>query len=213
MRRPIDSPARPHTTPLLAALQLFGFAGSSHLLDQTVSLLPSYETSELARTSTLFHSAHPQEFALQLVRFALVPALVEEIIFRGVLFAIFLRLRGPGFAIILSALLFGVIHQDPHHIAIAALLGLQLGLLRHLHGLPLAIAAHLLNNMLALGTTFLDEAEGHGLPPFDAGAVSLTISFLISGCAWAALAHRLRSSSPIAERSRTDLQAAHQMDE
>jgi len=213
MSEPTDTPRRPPTTPLIAVLQVLGFAGTSHLLHLAVAFLPSYATSELAETGTLFTSDGPQEFVEALVLFALVPALLEELIFRGVLFEIFWRLRGPGFAIALSALLFGIIHSDPHHALVAAMLGLQLGLLRFLHGLPLAIAAHLLNNALALGATYLAEAEGHSLPPFEAGAFSLTLALVLSGSAWAALVNRLRSSPSFALGSRSCLQTADQRDE
>ncbi len=206
MSEPIDSLPRPPIPPLVAALQILGFAGSSHLLHQAVARLPGYPTSDLANTTTLFTSATPQDLADALVLFALVPALLEELLFRGLLFAILVRLRGPAFAVGISALLFGIAHLDPHHGAVAALLGVQLGLLRLLYGLPFAITAHLLNNVLALSATFPGGEEGHGLPAFEAGAVSLTIAFLLSGSAWATLVQRLRSSPDFARGSGSGLQ-------
>lgn len=206
--------ARPTPTRLLlAALQIVGFAGASHLLHHMIALFPSYETSDLASSPALFVGAGPRELAEALLLFALVPALLEELLFRGVLFAIFQHLRGPRFAIGASALLFGLAHLDPHHVVVAALLGVQLGLLRHFGGLVLAIAAHLLNNVLALGATFLVEAEGHGLPPFEAGAISLTLALLVTGGAWADLTHRMRSAPALDRESRTDLQTLRRRDE
>jgi len=209
MSQSIQNPPRPPMRFLLAALQVLGFAGTSHLLHRAVSLFPS----ELAETIPLFPSAGPQEVAEALVWFAFMPALLEELLFRGVLFAIFERLRGPLFAIGASALLFGIAHLDPTHGAVATLLGLQLGLLRHLHGLGLAIVAHFLNNSLVLGVTFLAEVQGHGLPPFESGPGSLTLALLLSGSAWAALVHRLRRTPPPSRGARTDLQTPGRGDE
>ena len=217
MSEPIDNPPPRRPMRFLAgALQVLGFAGTSHLLHQAVSLFPSYATSDLAdlaKAAPLFTSAGPQEVAEVVVLFALLPALLEELLFRGVLFAIFERLRGPTFAIGASALLFGIAHLDLHHGFVAALLGIQLGLLRHLHGLRLAIVAHFLNNTLALGATFLAEAEGHGLPAFESGPGSLILALLLSGSAWAALVHRQRSFLVSDRRSGTDLQTPDQSDD
>jgi len=216
MSEPIDNPPRPPMRFLAGALQVLGFAGTSHLLHLAISLFPSYARSDLAdlaKAAPLFTSAGPQELAEVVVLYALLPALLEELLFRGVLFAILERLRGPVFAIGASALLFGIAHLDLHHGTVAALLGIQLGLLRHLHGLRLAILAHFLNNTLALGVTFLAESEAHGLPAFESGPGSLILALLLSGSAWAALVHRGRSRSAFDRRSRTDLQAPDQSDD
>ena len=165
----------------------------------------------------LFTGAGPPELAEALVLFAIVPALLEELIFRGVLFAFFERLRGPIFAICLCALLFGIVHLDPHHALVAALLGLQLGLLRHLHGLPVAIAAHLVNNTLALSASFLARVEGGPLPSLEAGSASIILALILSGSACASLMHSMRSfwpcSPPPSRESGTDLQPPAQSDD
>ena len=196
-----------------AILQILGFAGTSHLLHHAVALLPRYAESKLAESATLFSGSDPQALLEALFWFALIPALLEELLFRGVLFAILERLRGACFAITVSALLFGIAHLDPHHAAIATVLGLQLGLLRYFFGLRLAIAAHLLNNALALFATYLSQTSGHGLPPFQAGVLSLSLALLVAGSAWAVLMQRIRSIRGFASGDRTDLQTPAQRDE
>jgi membrane protease YdiL (CAAX protease family) len=92
----------------------------------------------------------PEETGL--VRIVLVPvALVlgplgEEWLFRGSLFAILRRRRGPAVAIVGSALAFGLFHLHPIQSVVAAAAGLALGWLRE-HGgrlwpCVLAHAAH-----------------------------------------------------------------------
>jgi membrane protease YdiL (CAAX protease family) len=213
MNEPTHSRPPTRATPFQATLQIIGFAGASHVLHHAIALFPLYQTSGLAESAPLFTDGDPQALGKALLMFALVPALLEELLFRGVLFAVFERLRGPGFAIAASALLFGLAHFDAHHTIVATLLGLQLGLLRHLFGLPLAICAHLLNNVLALSATYLSQTNAHDLPPFEAGAASLSFALATAGSAWAVLVHRLRSSRSRALASGTGLQTPGERDE
>lgn len=194
---PVDR-ARPGA--IFAALQVFGLAGASHLLEQLVRTLPGFAGSRLADAPGAlapdlagvapFDPGDPVVQAL--VIGVLVGAVVEELLFRGLLFGALRRWRGPGVAIGVSALGFGLAHADWHQGGIAVLLGLQLGLLREVAGLPLAIAAHLANNALWAGTLFLDP-EGtvaSRLP----SAVSLVVAAGLAGSAWATLAQRARDA-------------------
>ncbi len=86
----------------------------------------------------------------------LVAATCEEIIFRGVLFNLFLRTtEQPIVAAIISAIVFGVSHsvQGIMGIIITAIFGLGLQQIAHLNnGLLIAMIVHFLYNM---GTTFI----------------------------------------------------------
>lgn len=90
------------------------------------------------------------ESALALVRGAILPATLEELFFRGLVFEGVRRLKGDTTALLVSAGLFGLAHPGLAHSAAAGLLGLYLGILRLHWGLALPIAAHALNNALAL---------------------------------------------------------------
>ena len=76
---------RPRTTPLQTAIQILGFAGTSHLLHFAIELFPFYETSRLADVPPLFRDGDPWALAGALLQFALIPAVLEELIFRGAL--------------------------------------------------------------------------------------------------------------------------------
>lgn len=83
--------------------------------------------------------------------FALTPALCEEVAFRGFILTGFSRGRRFGSAIVLSSVMFGIIHMVPQQVFNATLLGLVLGLLAVRSGslLP-GVVFHLLFNSLAV---------------------------------------------------------------
>ncbi|MCA8987941.1 MAG: CPBP family intramembrane metalloprotease [Planctomycetaceae bacterium] len=86
-----------------------------------------------------------------LLAFAVAPAICEEIAFRGFMLAGFRRTGRHGLAVVLSALLFGVMHMIPQQVFNAALLGLLLGLLaiKSASILP-CVAFHFVNNALGV---------------------------------------------------------------
>ncbi len=68
----------------------------------------------------------PLELTLNLLQTAAIPALVEEFAFRGVMLGM-LRRYGDGFAIVVSSLLFGVIHGNFVQMPFAFFVGLAFG--------------------------------------------------------------------------------------
>lgn len=89
-----------------AMLENFGFQGSSQPMP-VVPTVPSYIMNALAT--------------------AVVPPFVEEFLFRGVILSQF-RKYGDAFAIIASALLFGLLHRNFSQIVFAFICGLALGI-------------------------------------------------------------------------------------
>ena len=83
---------------------------------------------------------------LNLVVIALLPAVVEEFIFRGLIFNGYKR-RNPLMAIILSALLFGFIHMNINQFTYAFAIGIIFGLMAYATGslLP-SIMSHFIIN-------------------------------------------------------------------
>lgn len=65
-------------------------------------------------------------FILSFIATAIVPALVEEFSFRGIVLGL-LKKHGEGFALIVSSILFGVMHGNFEQIPFAILVGLILG--------------------------------------------------------------------------------------
>jgi len=165
------------------ALQVVGLLGTNHLLSRVVELLPGFAQSRAHDAFDAAGDASLKELLLLLLRDGLGAALIEELLFRGLLFEALRRWLGPLPAVFGSALLFGVIHLDWHQGGVAALLGLQLGAMRQVFGLPTAIAAHATNNLVA----HLAARAG-----FSAGWISLGLAAFATGSACAALVQAWR---------------------
>lgn len=118
---------------------------------------------------------------------AVVPAVGEELFFRGLLMGTFLRAKmRPATAIILSGFLFSIIHFEFDNTLAIWVLGSFLGYLYYVSGsLWLPIAAHFVNNFLTvllkylfnIGVISADVAEA--ATPWYATAISVV---LFAGC-------------------------------
>jgi sodium transport system permease protein len=108
--------------------------------------------------------SHPQiPLWLLVMAIAVVPALCEELAFRGFILSGFSRSGRTWLPIVLSAVLFGLVHQIPHQIFNAAILGVVLGLLvvRSDSLLP-AIVFHVIYNSLQVFRSRLDATALDG---------------------------------------------------
>ncbi len=120
---------------------------SSFMVDR--GFLPPPPMEGLARINELLQSADLSPWLLITV-FAVTPAICEEIAFRGFILSGLARGNRLGMAVVVSSLMFGIVHMIPQQAFNAALLGLVLGLLAvHSRSLFPAIAFHLCNNAIA----------------------------------------------------------------
>ncbi len=132
---------------------------SSFMVDR--GFLPPPPMEGLARINELLQSADLSPWLLITV-FAVTPAICEEIAFRGFILSGLARGNRLGMAVIVSSLMFGIVHMIPQQVFNAALLGLVLGLLAvHSRSLFPAIAFHLCNNAIAT----LHAKNGFGIKP------------------------------------------------
>lgn len=131
-------------------------------------------------------------FAATIVAFAVLPAIVEEIVFRGV-FARALTMRFvPAAAIMLSAAAFGAFHLLPPQMLSTFLLGLALAYLtlRAESAIP-AMLAHLLNNIIALVVAREEiPAIGPWIAAHSVVALSIACTLTTVGLALAARGRR-----------------------
>ena len=88
---------------------------------------------------------------------------------------------GPGRAVVVAALVFGILHGDPIHGASAAILGLYLGTVVVLAGsVRAAILCHTVNNLVAVTTAArLPEIP---VPELASALIGLAVA---AGCLWA----------------------------
>lgn len=105
-----------------------------------------------------FHYSMPHDknpdgvfgFLLVIISTVLVPALVEEFAFRGIVLGL-LRPFGEGFAIICSSVVFGLLHGNFEQIPFAFLVGLILSLIRiKTDSLLVCMAVHATNNLISV---------------------------------------------------------------
>ncbi len=115
---------------------------------------------------TLEHQTDTPETAglmlLTIIHTAVLPALLEELAFRGFLMQP-LRKYGDWFAIVTSALIFGLIHGNMTQAPFAILAGIALGYVNVVSGsMWMNILLHFLNNMISVLYSFGLDATGEG---------------------------------------------------
>lgn len=108
--------------------------------------------------ATLDNPTNLYGIILSFVATAITPALVEEFAMRGVLLGV-LRKYGDGFAIIVSSLVFGLMHGNLVQIPFAFLLGLFFGYAVIKTGtIWTAVIIHFINNFVSISFDYLFES-------------------------------------------------------
>ncbi|NBC03491.1 MAG: CPBP family intramembrane metalloprotease [Bacteroidetes bacterium] len=121
-----------------------------------------------------------------LLNIALVPAICEEILFRGYILRAFEKSWGPILAVIISGLIFGMFHIQLGNILPLATLGVVLALMTWLSGtIWPAVVAHFINNGAAvlIGSQYpellFQEMTAETLPPVWVLVGSIIFTFSI----------------------------------
>lgn len=92
----------------------------------------------------------PAAFSIYVILMTAAPALIEELIFRGVVMQS-LRRFGDIFALVTSALLFGIFHMNLMQMPYAFILGLAMGyFVMRTGSLWVSIGIHFLNNLMSV---------------------------------------------------------------
>lgn len=115
---------------------------------------------------------------------AVAPGCAEELAFRGALLGALRKVAGAGGAVVISAVLFGLIHLQPagYRVPFALLLGLALGVLRLRTGsvVPGMIAHGVLNTTTLLITPFIDEGPTPETVPLAQALGLLAVGAILS---------------------------------
>lgn len=172
----------PHARPnaMLAAAVVIATAGAVIVIDYaTVAselLIPVPDRIE-SDYRMLMASQGAAEIALKIVVLCLLPALCEEIFFRGFCLVSLARRFGAPAGIVGSALLFAALHGNAWYLHLYFLLGLLLGLIFWRSGTLWApVLAHLINN----AWTYLNHVRGFKLP-LGAGVNAVDAAVLVAG--------------------------------
>ena len=103
-----------------------------------------------------------KDYLIALCMIALIPAVVEETFFRGMMQRFFGDwFRNPWVAIILTSIIFSAIHMSYYGFLARAMLGVVLGLLYYYgKSIWLNILAHFLNNAVAVTYLYMSSLKG-----------------------------------------------------
>ena len=102
-------------------------------------------------------------FLLTVIATAVVPALVEEFACRGIMIGL-LKKHGEAFAVIATAVLFGVMHGNFEQIPFAFLVGLVLGFVYvKTRSLWVCVAVHFVNNFISVLFSYMPQNMDMGI--------------------------------------------------
>lgn len=152
--------------------------GLQYVTSLVVTLVSNLRPDWLASYTSMMNTAgYSDASVLLLVYSILLAPILEETLFRGLIFR-YARYAVPfWFANIWQALLFGLIHMNFIQGIYAFVMGLFLGFIAHCgHGIKYSIPVHILFNLI--GTCYsglIDFTTGLSFPAFSAIGVLLTV--------------------------------------
>jgi uncharacterized protein len=153
-REDLASRLRLHRPAIRAATGVAMVAGVlalGSILDAIVALLGWGSEGALGMMARALAGLRGARLLVAVIAIGGLAGLAEELFFRGYI-QVRLRARfGGRWGVVITALLFGLLHFDPLHSALAGLLGLYLGWIAELaDSIWPAVAAHVANNVLAV---------------------------------------------------------------
>lgn len=190
--------------PVRVGVGAFGFLGAvgtcmlANIITSFILALFSRFGVEAEPTPSLMENT-PVSFLLNLFVLAVLPAFLEELVFRGCILRV-LRPCGELYAIVISAVLFGLMHGNLRQIPFATIVGFVLGYLYVVTGnIWMPILVHFTNNAISVVSEYLSFS----MTEEQSGSMYLTVIYLLIlvgaaavallfGCFWRRL--RLRKS-------------------
>ena len=169
--------------PMNAVLLVFIGMGGCYLANIVTSYLTMLASafgieSVMMQSMPEFNEAEPVGIVFQILGYAILPALFEEFAYRGVVLQS-LRRYGDWFAIVMSALLFGILHGNIVQIPFAFMVGILLGYVSVVSGtMWVGIAVHFGNNMLSVLQSVLQAEYGAESANASVAGMMITLFFL-----------------------------------
>jgi membrane protease YdiL (CAAX protease family) len=146
-------------------LLAFGTLAFSHALDSGLVWSGRYAESELSNFARSMQGARGMPLLAAAFAVAIVAPLAEELLCRGLVQRSLAARIGPVPALVLAAVVFGLLHVEPIHAGLAMLLGFYLGVAGWLSAsVWVPIACHVLNNAFALGMSVQGGPTTTGTP-------------------------------------------------
>jgi uncharacterized protein len=149
-------------------------------------LAPLREMFEALVKTLAGASSFPELLAVVFI-VAAVPAVVEELMFRGLIQRAFEKVMSPVVAAVFAGTIFGLFHLNPFDLVPLIVLGVYFGILRHRsHTLLLPMAAHFLNNLLAVLAFYLGMDQESAAVGLQVSPGALLVRFLFFGALFTA---------------------------
>lgn len=156
-------------TMLITAVCVFGFNYMITLVDYSIFSLTKIEVAA---------TAIPEGFGgyiVVVIAFAIIPGIVEEFIYRGVVFNGLKRSMKPVYAILLSALIFTLIHLGIYQFVYQFIMGVILACLAYYTGSILySMIFHVTNNFLVVTLSYF-APQIFSISNMSAGIVTLVL--------------------------------------
>ena len=173
----VQSPQRASRSSLAAVflLPLFGIFSLQQMFQVYLSFQEKIPLPEKVRPlvedlmrmieqaySTLITATSLPEFLFVVFVVAVVPAIAEELLFRGLIQRSFERGLGATRGVVLTAVIFAMYHLNPFSLLPLVGLGLYLGFLVHRsNSIWTSVAAHFYNNLFACTAVYLKLGENY----------------------------------------------------
>jgi membrane protease YdiL (CAAX protease family) len=150
---------RPRLAPAGYAVALLGTLAVGQFLESILTVAGLSTGPAIGALTDVIVQSDSGDFVWIVVVFSIGAGVAEELLCRGYIQTRLSRRWGPATGIFVAALLFGLMHLDPAHSAMAAVLGVFLGLVAQWSGSVLpVILCHALNNGISVCMTrFLPE--------------------------------------------------------
>ncbi len=137
------------------------FQGKIPLPDELEKIINELREAMDQALLNLLGSNSVPEFLAVVVIIAVIPGVVEEIAFRGLIQGSFERGLGPARGIVITGIIFGAYHLNPFSMVPLVALGIYLGFLAYrANSVWVSVAAHAFNNLIpiaALSSGLVDE--------------------------------------------------------
>lgn len=161
----------------LGLLCLFGFNYFIGLFDHIIYKVFGVVAGTLSVSNTWW------AFILCAIFVALIPAIVEELIFRGVIFNGLKEKLSVTKAVLLSAIIFALMHMSISQLVYQFAIGILFALVCHITGSTLySIIIHFVNNFTVLVISFID-ANAFSVSKWGAWEIVGAISLLLGAIA------------------------------
>ena len=172
------------SVPLINYLvELNGKMSLPSFLDWLEEWMQKNETLAAEVTEKFLDVNSVSQLLLNVFIVALIPAIGEELLFRGVVQKIFTELfKSPGAAILVTSILFSALHFQFYGFLPRMLLGILLGYMLVWSGsLWLPMVAHFINNAAGVILVYLYHTGSINIDPDKVGAENDSFSALVTG--------------------------------